>query len=127
MAKSHKLPFALSETTSFHPFDLVHKDVWGPSPIPSNKGYRYYLLIIDDFTRYSWLFPLYYKFEVKYAISNFKAYVSTQFHTTVKNVRSDKGGEFVNHFLLHLFLSSGVIHQTSCPDTPKQIGVMEKA
>lgn len=110
MAKSHRLPFSLSDTSTSAPFQLVHMDVWGPSPIPSNKGFRYYLLVIDDYTRYSWLFPLHYKSEVKHAIANFKAYVSTQFHTIIQTVRSDNGGEFVNHFLLHLFLINGVIH-----------------
>lgn len=77
MAKSHKLPFPCSETHSTEPFQLVHLDVWGPSPVPSNKGYRYYLLAIDDFSRFSWLFPLHYKSEVKHKISEFKAYVQT--------------------------------------------------
>lgn len=126
MAKSHKLSFPISHTASTVPFQLVHMDVWGPSPVPSNKGYRYYLLVVDDFTRYTWLFPLHYKSEVKYAISNFKAYVTNQFHTTIQTVRSDNGGEFVNHFLLSLFLTHGVVHQTSCPHTPQQNGVVER-
>lgn len=125
-AKSHKLVFPLSETHSTAPFDLVHMDVWGPAPIPSNKGFRYYLLIVDDFSRYTWLFPLHYKFEVKFVIANFKAFVVTQFQTTIKTVRSDNGGEFVNHFLLHLFLSTGILHQTTCPHTPEQNGIAER-
>lgn len=64
MAKSHKLPFARSESVSSEPFELVHMDVWGPSPVPSNKGFRYYLLVIDDYTRYSWLFPLHYSLQI---------------------------------------------------------------
>lgn len=63
--KSHKLAFPISTTKSALPFDLVHTDVWGPAPISSVKGYGYYLLIIDDCTRYSWLFPLFYKSDVK--------------------------------------------------------------
>lgn len=46
-AKSHKLAFPVSETHASFPFELVHMDVWGPSPIPSNKGFRYYLLNVD--------------------------------------------------------------------------------
>lgn len=126
MAKSHKLQFPLSISKTTAPFQLVHMDVWGPAPIPSNKGFRYYLLVIDDFSRYSWLFPVHYKSEVKQKIAEFKSYVSTQFHTSIKIVRSDNGGEFVNHFLLHLFLSTGVLHQTSCPHTPEQNGVVER-
>lgn len=126
MAKSHKLPFPLSDSKTTAPFQLVHMDVWGPSPVASNKGFRYFLLVIDDFTRYNWLFPLHYKSEVKTAITHFKAYVVTQFQTSIQTVRSDNGGEFVNHFLLHLFLSHGIVHQTTAPHTPEQNGVVER-
>lgn len=126
MAKSHKLQFSVSTSHTTAPFQLVHMDVWGPSPIPSNKGFRYYLLVIDDFTRYSWLFPPHYKSEVKHKIAQFKAFVSNQFHTSIQIVRSDNGGEFINHFLLHLFLTTGVLHPTTCPHTPEQHGVVER-
>lgn len=125
-AKSHKLQFPLSVSHTTAPFQLVHMDVWGPSPIPSHKGFRYYLLVIDDFTRYSWLFPLHYKSQVKHTIAEFKAFVSTQFNITIQTVRSDNGGEFINLFLRHLFLSAGIIHQTTCPHTPEQNGVVER-
>lgn len=101
-------------------------DVWGPSPVASNKGFKYYLLVIDDFTRFSWLFPMHYKSEVKYKVYDFKAYVQTQFGTSIQTVRSDNGREFINHFLLHLFLSTGVVHQTTCPHTPEQNGIVER-
>lgn len=126
MAKSQKLPFTLSETVSSFPFQLVHSDVWGPSPIPSHKGFRYYLLIVDDLTRFTWLFPLHYKSEVKYVIQQFKAFVFTQFHTQIQTFRSDNGGEFINHFLQSLMLDHGIVHQTSCPHTPEQNGVAER-
>lgn len=63
---------------------------------------------------------------MKHKILKFKAYVQNQFKMSIEHVRSDNGGEFVNHFLLHLFLSSGVIHQTSCPHTPEQNGIVER-
>lgn len=68
---------------------------------------------------------MHYKSEVKEKLSHFKAYVHTQFQTSIKIVRSDNGGEFINHFLLHLFLSTGVVHQTTCPHTPEQNALQE--
>lgn len=112
------MPFPTSSSVSLAPFDLLDMDVWGPVPISSAQGYRYYLLIIDDYSRYSWLFPLHYKSEVKQTLVYFKYYVATQFHTNVKTVRSDNRGEFVNNYLLNLFLLAGTLHQTSCPHTP---------
>lgn len=76
--------------------------------------------MIDDFSRYSWLFPLHYKSEVKTVLTQFKTYVQTQFDSPVKTVRSDNGGAFVNNYLTQLFLLYGVVHQMSCPHTPEQ-------
>lgn len=126
MAKSHKLQFLVSKSCTTAPFQLVHMDVWGPSPVASNKGFKYYLLVIDDFTRFSWLFRMHYKSEVKYKVFDFKAYVQTQFGTSIQTVRIDNGGEFINHFLLHLFLSTGVVHQTTYPHTPEKNGIVER-
>lgn len=72
------------------------------------------------------MFPLFYKSDVKTTLAQFKAYVQTQFNTTIKTIRSDNGGEFVNHYLINMFLNSGIIHQTSCPHTPEQNGVVER-
>lgn len=126
MAKSHKLKFPLSITHASFPFQLVHADVWGPSPIPSFQGFRYYLLLIDDCTRYSWFFPLHYKSQVKTKLAEFKAFVCTQFQTSIQIIRSDNGGEFLNNYLLSLFLNAGLLHQTTCPYTPEQNGVVER-
>lgn len=52
--------------------------------------------------------------------------VQTQFATNIKVLRSDNGGEYVNHDLAEFFLSQGMIHQTSCPYTPQQNGVAER-
>lgn len=56
--KSHKLPFHESSIKTSTPLELIFSDVWGPSPITSVNGYRYYLIFVDHFTRYSWLYPL---------------------------------------------------------------------
>jgi hypothetical protein len=52
-----RLPFPSSSTRALQPFDLVHCDLW-TSPVPSVSGYKYYLVILDDCTHYSWTFPL---------------------------------------------------------------------
>ena len=58
MANSHRLPFTLSESRVSHPFALVHYDLWGPAPIVGVNGARYFVLFVDDHTRFSWLYLL---------------------------------------------------------------------
>ena len=56
--KMHQTNFPSSQTKTSHPFELVHSTVWGPSHTVSIVGYRYYLYFVDDFTRFTWIFPL---------------------------------------------------------------------
>lgn len=73
--KTHKLPFSLSMSHTRAPLELVHSDVWGPSPLDSISGFKYYLIFIDDFTRFCWLFPLRSKSEVFHCFVNYHKHV----------------------------------------------------
>ncbi|KAM2672155.1 hypothetical protein EV1_007888 [Malus domestica] len=68
LGKASRLPFSVLPCTSTRPFHIIHADVWGPSPTPSCTGYKYYLILVDDFTKYSWLYPLYFKSDVCYVL-----------------------------------------------------------
>ena len=58
LGKSHFLPFSPSESCATKQFDLIHKDVWGLAVIMSTYGFRYYMLFLDDFSWYIWIYPL---------------------------------------------------------------------
>lgn len=64
-------------------------DVWGPASCVSAEGYQYCFLIVDDYTRYSWVFPLKLKSEVLGLFKQFFVYVERQFCVQVKFVQSD--------------------------------------
>ena len=72
MGKHHRVCF-LSRVTnrSSSAFDLVHSDVWGPSRVSSSKGFRYFLIFIDDFSCMTWLYLLKEKSEVSSVIELF--------------------------------------------------------
>jgi hypothetical protein len=93
--KHTRLPFHISSHRVEHPFDLIHLDLW-TSSVVSVSGSKYYLVIFDDFTHYLWTFPLKLKSDTFTTLSNFFAYVSTQFGRIVKAIQCDNGREFDN-------------------------------
>ncbi|PKU68330.1 Retrovirus-related Pol polyprotein from transposon TNT 1-94 [Dendrobium catenatum] len=126
MAKSHKLAFNNSKTASSAPFQLIHSDVWGPAPQESLDGFKYYVLFIDDYTRFCWIYPLFYKHETLTKFKNFCNLILNQFNTKPKLLRSDGGGEFTSTDFKTFLAQQGIIHQITCPHTPEQNGVAER-
>ena len=80
-----RLPFSSSSSHAAHAFDLIHCGLW-TSPVLSMSGYKYYLVVVDDFSHYSWTFPLRAKSETFPTLLHFFAWVSTQFGLTIKAV-----------------------------------------
>jgi hypothetical protein len=89
------------------------------------SGFKYYLVVIDDCSHYVWTFPLRLKSDIFSTLSNFFAYVSTQFGCTIKVVQCDNGREFDNSASRALFLAKGVSLRMSCPYTSPQNGKAE--
>ncbi|MFS7950533.1 putative RNA-directed DNA polymerase [Helianthus anomalus] len=79
MGKSSKLHLFPSTFKSNNVLDLIFCDVWGPAPIKSLNGDSYFLLCVDHFTRYTWIFPLKHKSDVCATFKNFHAMVERQF------------------------------------------------
>jgi len=85
LGKSKQLPFPLSSRISLAPLWLIHTDVWS-SPVPSLEGYKYYVIFIYDFSRFSWLYPLKTKADVFISFMKFKALVEYLFSSTIKHL-----------------------------------------
>lgn len=125
IAKHKRLPFHTSTSNSIKPFDLVHADLW-TSPIPSNTSFKYYLILIDDYTHYTWVFPIKYKSETFDKLKTFHKLIQTQFQTSLKTFQCDKGGEFDNHQFHNFASSTGLQIRFSCPHTSQQNGTAER-
>lgn len=122
-AKQKKLPFSVSSHRAAHQFDLLHMDLWGPFSIASVHNHKYFLTIVDDFSRFTWIVMLKGKFEARDQIQKFILLVETQFGATVKMIRSDNGPKFN---LSSFYASKGIVHQCSCVETPQQNGRVER-
>lgn len=127
LAKSKHLPFIANEKCSAHILDLVHYDLWGPAPVYTSYGFRYYAIFVDDFSRFTWLYPLHYKYDFFQIFVQFKSFVENQFGTSLKELeyQNDGGMEFTNRRLQDFFRTHGIRHNMSCPHTPAQNGRAE--
>jgi len=114
-----RLPFHMSASRASNNFDLIHCDLW-TSPVLSVSGSKYYLVIFDDCSHYTWMFPLKLKSDAFSTLVSFFSYISTQFSTTVKAVQCDNGQEFDNSSSRTFFLTHGVHLCMSCPYTSPQ-------
>ena len=122
----HKYPLPESPIVSNSVLDIVHSDVWVPIPLSSILRFSYYVIFVDDYTRFTWLFLLKHKNEVLFVFKHFKALVENQFSTSIKVLRTDNGTKYTNSAFQVFCSSNGILHQTSCPHSPQQNGVSER-
>ena len=108
------------------PFELVHFDVWGPHSVMSSTGFKYFVTFVDDFSRVTWLYLMKSCSELYSHFSVFCAEIQTQFHVSVQTLRSDNAKEYLSEPFQSFMLQHGILHQTSCVDTPSQNGVAER-
>jgi transposase InsO family protein len=103
---------------SCEPFMLIHSDVWGPSSITSLSGYKWFITFIDCYTRTTWVYMLKGKHDVLWSFQDFHKLVANQFNARIQIIRTDNGKEYVNGEFGAYLSDHGIIHQTTCPNTP---------
>ncbi|PKU73010.1 Retrovirus-related Pol polyprotein from transposon TNT 1-94 [Dendrobium catenatum] len=126
LAKSCRLSFPISTSSTVAPFELIHSDVWGPAPTMSLQGFKYYVSFVDDYTKYCWIYPLFRKSDVFDKFFEFYNFIKCHFNTSIKNIRTDGGGEYINNKFKHFCRITGIRHQFTCPHTPAQNGTAER-
>ena len=80
-----------------HPLQLVHADICGPITPQTCAGNKYFLLLVDDFSRMMWVYVIKAKNEAFATFKSFKALVENQTEHKLKILRTDRGGEFRSH------------------------------
>nr|GEV18965.1 retrovirus-related Pol polyprotein from transposon TNT 1-94 [Tanacetum cinerariifolium] len=94
---------------------LLHMDLCGPMRVASINGKRYVLVIIDDYSRYTWTYFLRSKDETPEVLISFLRLVQRGLQAQVRVVRTDKGTKILNQTLHAYFAAEGILHQTSDP------------
>ena len=107
--------------------ELVHSDVCGPMKNPTLSGTRYYVAFIDDYSRFTFVYPMTRKDQVFDRFMEFKKLAELQTGKLIKRFRSDGGGEYDNQKFEKLFKECGIQHEFTAPYCPEQNGVLERA
>ncbi|GJX95157.1 retrovirus-related pol polyprotein from transposon TNT 1-94 [Tanacetum coccineum] len=127
MGKSKKKPHKpKSEDTNQEKLYLLHMDLCGPMRVASVNGKKYILVIVDDYSRFTWVKCLRSKDEAPNFIIKFLKMIQVQLKVPIRRIRTDNGTEFVNQTLREYYEKVGISHETSVARSPQQNGVVER-
>jgi transposase InsO family protein len=107
------------------PFMLIHSDVW-TCPVTSISGMKYFVTFIGCFSHVTWIYLMKHKSEVIKCFRDFCSFIGNQYDARIKVLMTDSGTEYVNDEFGNFLSTHGILHQTTCPDTPPQNGVAER-
>lgn len=125
--KMARLPYpqqAARKTTQ--PLQLIHTDLCGPMSNVTPGGKKYFMSLIDDYSRYMVLYLLEDKTEAKDRIKDYVRLVENKFGRKPQVIRSDRGGEYVNKELKRFYQQEGIEMQLTAGYAPQQNGVAER-
>ncbi|GJV68573.1 retrovirus-related pol polyprotein from transposon TNT 1-94 [Tanacetum coccineum] len=121
---SHKAKNIVSTTRCL---ELLHMDLFGPSTVRSYRGNLYTLVIVDDYSRYTWARFLKNKTEAFDQFKIFSKKIQNQLGCSIVSIRTDHGREFDNEVQFGEFCNAnGITHNFSAPRTPQSNGVVER-
>ncbi|CAI7897765.1 unnamed protein product, partial [Closterium sp. NIES-53] len=127
-AAPHSSEFPLTEA----PLQTLHMDVWGPARVRGQGHERYFLLVVDDYSRYTTVFPLRSKGDVTEVLIDWiraaRLLLRESFGSDflVLRLHSDRGGEFSSARLGAFCRAQGIHHTFTLPAFPQQNGIAER-
>jgi transposase InsO family protein len=111
---------------TIRPLEMLHIDLFGPITYISIGGNKYGLVIIDDYSRFTWIFFLHDKSEIQEVLKKFLKRAQNEFDAKFKKIRSDNGSEFKNTQVEDYPDQEGIKHEFLAPYTQQQNGVVER-
>ncbi|KAK9065390.1 hypothetical protein SSX86_016773 [Deinandra increscens subsp. villosa] len=126
MGKHKKVKFNQGKHTTKGILDYIHSDLWGPARTESMGGARYFLSLIDDYSRRVWVFMLKHKNEAFARFKEWRILVENQTERKIKKLRTDNGLEFCNSEFNDFCKKHGIGRHLTIPGTPQQNGLAER-
>ncbi|CAI7751498.1 unnamed protein product [Closterium sp. NIES-54] len=130
--RQRSAPHSSSFPPTTAPLQTLHMDVWGPARVSGQGRERYFLLVVDDYTRYTTVFPLRSKGEVPDVLIPWIRAVRLQLRERfredlpVLRLHSDRGGEFSSSLLREFYRGEGILLSFALPASPQQNGIAER-
>lgn len=125
--KAKKQPYPTGKHISSSPLDYVHSDLWGPASVSTIGGGRYYMSLIDDYSRKIWIYILKEKSEAFKTFKEWCSAVELEKGCKVKCLRTDNGLEYLSKEFDNFRKERGIKRHRSIPLNPQQNGVAERA
>jgi hypothetical protein len=125
-AKQPTMSFSKSTSVSASPFDLVHHDIWGPAPTPTLGGCQYFVIFIDDYSHFTWIYMMKNRHELPQIYINFAKMIQTQFSKAIKVLRRDNAMEYRDSKHLSFLHEQGTLSEFSYSYTSQQNGRAER-
>lgn len=124
--KQKRVSFTKAVHNTKSTLDYLHADCWGPSSVSSLGGGRYFLSIIDDYSRMTWVFIMKHKSEVFGKFKEWKVLIENQVGKKIKRLRTDNGLEFCSNEFDQFCKDEGIARHQTVRHTPQQNGVAER-
>jgi transposase InsO family protein len=112
--------------TTSRPWKLLHMDLFGLIAYISIGSNKYGLIIVDDFSRFTWVFFFQDKSEAQGIVKKFIRRAQNEYELKIKSVRSDNGSEFRNTNVEEFLDEEGIKYEFSASYTPQQNGIVER-
>ena len=117
------MKFSTGIHNSKRPLEYVHADLWGSHKVGTHSGKHYFLSIIDDYSRYVWVYLLKTKNECLPKFKEWKIEVENQYDRKLKVLRTDNGLEFINAEFNMLCSEFGIVRHRTVKHTPQSLRV----
>ena len=125
-SKQTREPHKAAEARDLAPLELIHSDLCEMNGVLTKGGKKYFMTLIDDSTRFCYIYLLKSKDEALYYFKIYKAEVENQLERKIQKVRLDRGGKYFLNLFTLFCEEHGIIHERTFPYSPQSNGVAER-